>query len=75
MYINVGTAPEGYKRVYPLSNFDIFTVKGKEREYTLEFEDGLLYEVEFKGYDEHMQSKYERTGTVLTPEELNKLTK
>jgi hypothetical protein len=75
MYVQVGTAPEGYVRAYPLRNFDIFTVKCKDREYTLEFEDMLLYEVVFKGYDQWMQSIYERTGVVFTPEELNNLTK
>jgi hypothetical protein len=70
-------------RAYRLSDGDVFTVKGKGKEYTLEYEDKLLYEVTFKvdyqsnQFSYHngqfVQSKWERTGKVFTAEELNKL--
>jgi hypothetical protein len=60
-------------RAYKLSNGDIFTVKGKGKDYTLEYENKMLYEVVFKLDDQWLQSKWERTGVIFTPEELNKL--
>jgi hypothetical protein len=70
-------------RAYMLSNGDVFTVKGKDREYELEFENGLLYEVTSMLDDQSnqfsynngqfIQIKWERTGTLFTPEEMNGL--
>jgi frataxin-like iron-binding protein CyaY len=70
-------------RAYRLSNGDVFTIKGNNREYTLEFENNLLYEVVFKVDNESnqysynngqwVQSKYERTRKVYTVDEINNL--
>lgn len=60
-------------RAYTLTNGTVFTVVAKDKEYILEFEDNLLYEVIFKGYDEWMQSIWERTGRIFTTDEVSKL--
>lgn len=70
-------------RAYKLSNGDVFTVKGKSKEYTLEFENGLLYDVSFNvngqsnqySYinSQWVQSEYKRTGKVYTIDEINNL--
>lgn len=70
-------------RAYKLSNGDVFTVKCKSKEFTLEFENGLLYDVSFNVNDhsnqysyingQWVQSEYKRTGVVYTIEEINKL--
>jgi hypothetical protein len=72
-------------RAYVLSNGNIFAIKVKDREYTLEFEDGLLYEVvsklddqsgQYSYYNEEfVQIEWERTGVVFTADELNNLIK
>lgn len=64
---------EGLHRAFKLDNGTVFTIKGKEKEYMLEFENMLMYEVIFKGYDEFMQPIYERTGVVFTGDEVNNL--
>lgn len=70
-------------RAYILSNGDVFTVYGKDRGYTLQFESNLLYEVVSMldnqsnqySYDngQFVQIKWERTGVVFTVDELNNL--
>lgn len=65
--------PQNAVRAYPLTNGTIFTIVAKEKEYIFEFEDDLLYEVVFKGYDVWMQSIWERTGKTFTIDEASKL--
>jgi hypothetical protein len=62
---------EGLHRAFKLDNGTIFTVLAKNKEYTLEFENMMLYEVIIVGYDEFMQPIYERTGLGFTPDQLN----
>jgi len=58
-----------YERAVELENYMVIEVSGKN----FEFEDGLFYEVEFKGYDEYMQSIYERTGNAYNHSEINEM--
>jgi hypothetical protein len=57
------------KRIFKLNNEDIIEVKG----VSLQFKDNLLYEVEFGGLDDFMQTIWSRTGVVFTIDEVNKL--
>lgn len=58
-------------RAHRLDNGDIFTVK----DISLQFENMVLYEVVFSGYDEYMQSIWIRTGRVFSIDELNEYCK
>lgn len=55
-------------RAILLENGTVFTINN----LTLEFEDSLFYEVKFNGYDEFMQTLWERTGKVFNIKEVNK---
>jgi hypothetical protein len=59
-------------RAHRLNDGDIFTLKN---ELTLQFENKVFHEVIFSGYDEYMQSIWDKTGKIYSAEELNEYCK
>lgn len=63
-------AEKNMSRAYRLNNGDVITIN----DITLEYEDGMLYEVTSKGYNGlYSNPKWERTDKVFTVEEANKI--
>ncbi len=59
-------------RAYHLENGTVFTVNNKSFETMVMFEDKVLYEVVYKGYDQ-FGPVYEKTGVSYTTSELSEL--
>ncbi|MBX4152405.1 hypothetical protein [Paenibacillus lautus] len=64
--------PSDSIRAHRLENGTVFTVKNKIFDAMLMFENKVLHEVVYKGYDEY-GPVYEKTGMSYTSDELNRL--